>query len=85
MSRRDELATKYADNLYQKHGCSPNTDGKWLTHKTDFISGVDAAIEEVREELKRSFAESLTRGMPRSAAVYKTVIDYLDSLTEGEK
>lgn len=51
MSRRDELAAEYADNLYRKYGCSPNTDGKWLTHKGDFLAGFDAAIDEVKEKM----------------------------------
>lgn len=78
MSRRDEMGTVYADNLYRKHGCSPNNDGKWLTHKTDFLSGFDAAISLVREWADTMHGK--LNGIDDCGAC--TLMAFLDSLTE---
>lgn len=37
-SEAEKAAREYADNRYRP-ACSPNIDGRWRTHKDDFLAG----------------------------------------------
>lgn len=96
MSEDKEItAAEYADSVYRKAGCSPNTDGRWTTHRDDFQAGLNArsqALEAAKIrygmlnalcEKAESEASALRKQL--SEAPYNELIQLRELAADNEK